>query len=53
MGQAAVPPQAYACPKCKKANALLVAVRFGRYTYFCPDCEHSWETLDDEHLAHS
>ena len=35
-----VPP---ACPRCRMKKALLVMERFGTESYFCPQCEHSWD----------
>jgi len=40
-----VPPSAerFPCPECLAAHAVLTGDRFGVKTYYCPDCEHSWD----------
>lgn len=31
------------CPECDRAGALLVYETVFERSYFCPDCEHTWE----------
>jgi transcription elongation factor Elf1 len=33
----------FECPTCHKTEAVETAVRFGRTTYYCPNCQHLWD----------
>lgn len=31
------------CPECHKTIAVKTRVWFGRTSYYCPNCEHTWD----------
>ena len=39
-------PLAYIrCPKCGFDSAFVIAAHFNHRGFFCPECQHTWDTI--------